>query len=61
MIAAAKTCRTCREPAMTLHHDPDRQDEPQRTVCGVCAGKATRLIVDRLNPGAKEKRDANRG
>lgn len=43
-----RKCKRCNADDVMLFHDPDGTD-CRRTVCGVCQGKANRIILDRLN------------
>jgi len=47
-------CRACKQPAPMLHPDPDRPNDPHRTICGVCQGERNRRIVDSNRPNKSD-------
>lgn len=48
-VANTRICRACNADVAMLHHDPDRPDDPHRTVCGACQGERNRRIVGTPN------------
>lgn len=54
----ATKCKTCGTEGGILHHDPANPTDARRTLCGVCNGKANRIILDRLN-GTSGKADSD--
>lgn len=57
VIGGSHVCRSCRESATVLHHDP-RTSGPERVLCGTCAGRVLRDRVGwaKASEPTKEKR-----
>jgi hypothetical protein len=48
-------CRICRAEVQILVHDPDQPEDCTRRICGLCAGKANRRILERMRPRRDEQ------